>query len=503
MAEFEVTGVRWQMGEGLTMDERTQKATDFIRTLEVGTALILAAEPDNPRDHEAIAVYMGYTRRVGYIKRECCKEVKPLLDSDRLCRATVSGNDGHVTFYVEIADAPEVNVSPVEKRRTLPECPLPQGIGLFYSDEERALQVVASLLMKLDVSADTADTFLEMVESYMPLSGLSFCFEDDFWRDHVLKKLRKACRLKLTQPVKERLEQLRDKLHQTVGDFHVSHVCWQQQMFDQQLELLRKQAEGEEGLFAKFEKYSKNKSDIIKSLVGWFNKMPHVDLINYKEHGDFARQLSYIGVSRQELYEVYAAILLLDKYGAERTIHNSKPKTTKPKTKAEKKTSDKPMTLKYFTPGHKGESRRQHIRVHQVYNMWRRWGWIDEQTDRADFDAFFEGEPRHCNITWTGRNTAILTILLQELLKQSYIEKQTRCAAKSLVKQQFRKSPSSDGDRLDKVDKDRISYTLFVLDPDNHDLLFKSADDLSQVKDVPDARLEELFAGNLRLTKGI
>ena len=501
MAEFEVTGVRWQMGEGLTMDERTQKATDFIRTLEVGTALILAAEPDNPRDHEAIAVYMGYTRRVGYIKRECCKEVKPLLDSDRLCRATVSGNDGHVTFYVEIADAPEVNVSPVEKRRTLPECPLPQGIGLFYSDEERALQVVASLLMKLDVSADTADTFLEMVESYMPLSGLSFCFEDDFWRDHVLKKLRKACRLKLTQPVKERLEQLRDKLHQTVGDFHVSHVCWQHQMFDHQLELLRKQAEGEEGLFVKFEKYCKNKSDIIESLVGWFNEMPHVDLSNYKEHGDFARRLSYVGVSRQELYEVYAAILLLDKYGAERTIHvNSKPKAAKPKTKAEKKTSDKPMTLKYFTPGHKGRLKNQQQRVYIVYRLWTEWEWIDENTSPDDFDAFFEGEPRHCNIAWKAKST-ILTILLQELLQQPYIVKQTGCKAKSLVKQQFGKTPNSDRNRLDEVAANNIKTTLDVLDPKYP--LPEPKGRKSDEDDDREAVISEIKSGWLRLTKGI
>ena len=49
-AEYEVTGIRWQMGDGLTMEQRTQKAEEFIRTLKVGTPLILAAEPDNPKD---------------------------------------------------------------------------------------------------------------------------------------------------------------------------------------------------------------------------------------------------------------------------------------------------------------------------------------------------------------------------------------------------------------------------------------------------------------------
>ena len=315
MAEYAVTGVRWRMGDGLTMERRTQMAEDFIRTLKEGTPMILAAEPDNPIDNEAIAVYMDYTRHVGYIKHECCKEVKPLLNSDGQCDAVVSGNDGHITFYVEIPNAPEVNVSSVVQARKLPECPLPKGIELAYSNEERALQVVAPRLVKLAVSAETANVLLNMAECYMPLSRLSLCYEDDFWRDSVLRQLRKACRLKLPQPEQGRLERLRDKLHKTAGDFHRTHVHWQERLFDKQLDLLRKRAEETDGLYAKYEKYRENEPDVIESLSQWFNTMPHVELRNYKEHSTLALRLNYIGVSRRELYEVYAAILLLEKYG--------------------------------------------------------------------------------------------------------------------------------------------------------------------------------------------
>lgn len=323
MAEYEVTGVRWQMGDGLTLEQRTQKAESFIRTLKEGTPMILAAEPDNPQDNEAIAVYMDYTRRVGYIKHECCAEVKLLLDGNGQCNAKICGNDGHVTFYVEIPNAPEMNVPPIGVSRKLPECPLPQGIGLGFCDQERALQVVAPRLVELAVTADTAGTLLEMTEHYMPLSRLSLCCEDDFWRDRVLKQLRKACRLELPQSVKEQLEHLRDELQKTAGDFHRTHERWQQRLFDRQIELLRKQAEGEEGLFAKYEKYRVNQPDIIESLARWFDEMPHVELRNYKEHVVLARRLNYMRVSRCELYEVYAAILLLDKYGAEQERSNA------------------------------------------------------------------------------------------------------------------------------------------------------------------------------------
>ena len=357
MAEYEVTGVRWQMGDGLTMEQRTQKAEDFIKTLKEGTPMILAAEPDNPQDKEAIAVYMDYTRRVGYIKHECCAEVKLLLDGNGQCDATVSGNDGHVTFYVEIPDAPEMNMPPVGATRKLPEWPLPQGIGLAFSNEERALQVVAPRLVNLVVSIDTANTLLEMTERYMPLSRLSLCYEDDFWRDRVLKQLRKACRLKLPQAEKERLEQLRDELHETVGDFHRSHEHWQQRLFDQQLELLRKQAEGKEGLFAKYEKYKDNQPGIFESLGRWFKGMPHIELRNHREHGVLAQRLNYIGVSRQELYEVYAAILLMEKYGEKPAGSKATKLPKELDTPRAREAFEKAIKLKYMEAAGDGKYR--------------------------------------------------------------------------------------------------------------------------------------------------
>lgn len=502
MAEYEVTAVRWQMGEGLTIEERTQKAESFIKSfLKPGTSLILAAEPDNPKHDDAIAVYMNYTQRVGYIKRESCKEVKQLLDSNGQCDAVVSGNDGHVTFYVEIPDAPEKVMLPVDDERKLPECPLPQGLGLHFSDEERALQVVARRIVKLEVSADTVNTLLEMAEKYMPLSRLSLCREDDYWRDHVQKQLRKACRLKLPHPEKVRLEQLRDELHHTIGDFHRAHEHWQQRLFDYQLESLCQQAESEFGLYAKYEKCRTGQADIIRSLVRWFEGMPHVELRDYKDHDNLAQRLSYIGVSRQELYEVYAAIMLLDKYGAERTNHDSCKPKTKPKVKVDKKSNGKPMTLKYYKHGNNSILMRQRKRVDIVFRKWTEWEWIDKNSKADDFDAFFEGEPRHCNISWTA-NTTILTILLQEFLKQPYIEKQTGCAAKSLVEQQFGKTANSDSNRLDNISKERIKLTLLILDI-NNPLPEPHGRNVAEEFDIQDAALKEIFAGQLRTTKGI
>ncbi len=214
---------------------------------------------------------------------------------------------------------------------------------------------------------------------------------------------------------------------------------------------------------------------------------------------DIKLDFSNCDVSIEKMFDIH------DNQNVSIYHNNSKSKTSgsKKKPKADRNPSGKPMTLNYYTHGNNGVLMKQRKRVHQVFRMWNRWGWIDEQTAIEDFDAFFEGKPRHCNITWTGNNTTILTILLQELLEQPYIERQTGCSAKSLVKQQFGKSANSDRSRLDNDSENRKNLTLFVLDPKNHDLIFQNPENLSETQDIQDSALYEIFAGKLRSTKGI
>ena len=315
MAEYEVTGVRYQMSDDMTLEERTQAAREFIKTLQNGEPLILVAEPDNQKDCEAIAVYKDFTQKVGYIKHERCKDIKPLLDAAGLCDAVVSGNDGHVTFYVEIPNAPENVVLPIERARVLPESPLPQGCGLAFSEEERILQIVAPRIAAMKLTADDIDKLLSMTERYIPLSAVSLSYDDDYWRDRVLQKLREATKMELPDEQKQRVKQLHDQLNNITGDFHRAHEHPQHQVFERQLTQLRAQKE----LFEKFEKYASASKDglsaAVERLRTWFEEMPHVQLRDPKDHESLAETLSYMGVSRRELYDVYAAVLLLEKYG--------------------------------------------------------------------------------------------------------------------------------------------------------------------------------------------
>ena len=152
-------------------------------------------------------------------------------------------------------------------------------------------------------------------------------------------------------------------------------------------------------------------------------------------------------------------------------VYNNVPKnkannkTSKSKEKLVKKPDGKPMTLKYYKHGDNGILMKQRERVTMIFRMFNAWKWIDE-TNSDDFDAFFEGKPKHCNIIWKS-NSTILTILLQELLKQSYIERQTGCSAKSLVTEQFGKTPNSDMKRLDDDNIRKIKLVLIILDINN------------------------------------
>lgn len=503
MAEFEVTGVRYRMGDGLSSEERTRRAEAFIRSLEVGTPLILAAEPDNQKDSGAIAVYLDYTRHVGYIKHESCADVKPLLDADGQCDAKVSGNDGHVTLFIEIPDAPDVIAQPIQATRVLPEYPLPQGIGLAYSADEQALQIIAPRLLRLAVSEQTAGTLLDLAERYLPLSRLSFCREDDLWRDHILKQLRQALILTLPDNVKERLEQLYRDLHETVGDFHTPHLHCQQKIFDAQLDMLRRKAESEGGLLDRFRKYMEDNPDVMESLKGWFGGMPHVQLRDYRNHGSLAERLSYMHVSRKELYEVYAAVLLLERYGGNAGARPERsPKAAGCKARSIGKPALKPKTLKYYNHGNNGLLMKQRRRVNILFRKFGEWGWIGGSTAAQDFDSFFEGEPRHCNITWTG-NTTILTILLQELIRQPYIQKQTGCSAKSLVEQQFGKTANSDRTRLNADAQEKIKLALIILDTGIPLPERNRSDNGDADYDVHDAALKAIYDGLLRSTKGV
>ncbi len=178
---------------------------------------------------------------------------------------------------------------------------------------------------------------------------------------------------------------------------------------------------------------------------------------------DLKIDFSNCDVNIEKMFDIHDNQTVNVYNGAPKNKANNK--SSKSNEKLIKKPSGKPMTLKYYKHGDNGILMKQRERVTMIFRMFNAWKWIDE-TNTDDFDAFFEGKPKHCNITWKS-NSTILTILLQELLKQSYIERQTGCSAKSLVTEQFGKTPNSDMKRLDDDNIRKIKLVLIILDINN------------------------------------
>lgn len=176
------------------------------------------------------------------------------------------------------------------------------------------------------------------------------------------------------------------------------------------------------------------------------------------------------------------------------------PKKAKPKPKRVATETTLPKTLKYYQHGNKGLLRKQRKRVDMLYKFWVRLGWIDRNTDPDDFDAFFEGEPRHCNIIWTGNGTTIF-FMLQELLLSDFIEKQTNCSASSMTREQFCKTPSADRARLNIEDVRNINLSLLILDTSIPLAEPKGRGD--EEEDTAEAGLLELLGNGMKITKCI
>lgn len=141
-------------------------------------------------------------------------------------------------------------------------------------------------------------------------------------------------------------------------------------------------------------------------------------------------------------------------------------------------------------------------RIHYVMKLMQAWGWIEEPQYAEDFEHLFDGEPRSCNIRWTGQSLAILTELMSRLLKQPYMGRVTGLSATSIVKGQFGRGRSSNTERLDAEAQERISIIVRILDY-NKPLPWRSHDGGCDGEDISALALKAVLAGELHATRDL
>lgn len=136
----------------------------------------------------------------------------------------------------------------------------------------------------------------------------------------------------------------------------------------------------------------------------------------------------------------------------------------KPRNDNNKKDSsedNKPVfhTLKYLYDGFDRVKR-----INNFNQALTALGWIDTETDVDTFQLFFNGEPRQCNILWTG-SSALLQQMLKLLCGKKFIELPKGASVTSIMKNQFGKEKDSHSGRIDEATMNLIEMCISQLDP--------------------------------------
>lgn len=324
MTEYSVTSIRYQLGEGLPFEERTRMAERFVAGLKMGQQVMLMAEPDNPVDSNAIAAYIDY-ERIGYIDKEEVFDIHPLLDQNHQCDAVVVRKDSHITFFVSIPDEEKKTVQKTGQRRILPDSPLGDDVRMPFTKDENQLQLIASRLAGITANKANIGEILHLTELYVPLLKTSLCHEEALWMNRILKKLGKLQTLCSEENADEasKLDELIKKVRACVGDMHRTGEHWPERVFTDHLDRLRKDKTVNVHLYKKYcntfldgKTFSEAKKSLVAKeymrLEGWLKSMKWSEMRYPDKLQAMGLKVNYLGLSRQELYELYSVLLILE-----------------------------------------------------------------------------------------------------------------------------------------------------------------------------------------------
>ena len=326
MTEFTVTGIRYQFPAELTYEERTEAAKQYVASLQKGTPVVLVAEPENPMDANAIAVYIDY-ERIGYIDKEETPVVHTLLDENQQCDALVERNDGHITLFVTIPGAAEKAHVMNSRPRILPPSPLGEEVRMPFTKAESTLQLVATRLLKTELKQENLQELLKLSARYVSLLKLSICHDDCVWLNSIRKKLDKLNLLSkewtMTQQQADTLDDIYTKVRACAGDMHRTSDHWPERVFKQQLSTIRSDKSMTHHLFGKycqtflsgkdFAEADKQQMNLeLERLRLWLQELPWSELRNPADLDAMALKVNYLGLSRTELYDLFCVILIVE-----------------------------------------------------------------------------------------------------------------------------------------------------------------------------------------------
>lgn len=131
-------------------------------------------------------------------------------------------------------------------------------------------------------------------------------------------------------------------------------------------------------------------------------------------------------------------------------------------SKKEGKQANKPLV--YYTLKYINQNPTRYTRIDCVHRKLEEWGWMAETTSIESYEQLFSGTHADCQLKWAG-DAPTLYKLMQELLKQPFIERYKGCSARSIVLSQFSDKFNQHTERVSNDDLQKIKYIIYLLNP--------------------------------------
>ena len=320
---FEITGIRFQM-KGATKDEQTTKAEQFIDSLTFPCKIRLMREMDNIYSSHAIAVYRGY-KKVGYVSEnntidlleacECGQLSKPLI-------AQITGLAGHLSLTGQV-EVPEHSSQKHNRARVLVSSPF--HITIPFLEEDHQLHLLAHMILTENYNAENICSFIECLRDYTQMHAVSVCDCDCSYLGKILYKVKEIITENPSLPhfTLLRLKVYEKRLQELVSQVH--SVGEMLQFFEDRLARLRNfYSTGIKSFYKLYDEFyfkvplSLASEKLVRAelerLKEWLNNLPNGIFGAQDVDKEFVvAKLRYLHLSRQEMYEVMATILLVER----------------------------------------------------------------------------------------------------------------------------------------------------------------------------------------------
>lgn len=327
--EITITGIRYAIcPANMSKEDKDTYTENYLSKIPKGEKIILKAQPDNPFDPNAIAAYIHYSQRIGYVNAGELDDVRPLLDENELLECSVVRWD-HVTLFVEAeGETAFGNIKLKEKDKFAPT-PFEDYAKLSLEENEHLLDIISLRLFTYKLTEDDIpEKWLSLAEQFVKGMNLSISQKHLNRKSRMRKLLRKLYVQYSGKNVdKSKLCQL-DALSKA-ADSHVSDIArdgGKYIVFANQLKRLREHAKEEHELFQKFDKHHQilsamdgNKVCTIDKIDDWLMQLPNDIGTAFLtgEYNSFATKVAYQKPSTNDVYRLASVLLIRERMKGE------------------------------------------------------------------------------------------------------------------------------------------------------------------------------------------